>query len=368
MVERGNAIYRKLDRYAGIPLAMLSGGMRKKDKTVLDVCEAGRIGVLCLGAIGDMLLASALVNGLAARAPQASIEVISSRANACALELLGNAGRKSAFAVKNPLALLNYVRSRKFDFFFDTTQWARLGALVSNFSRARCAIGFDTPGQHRAYGYDVKVPHRNDRHELANFLDLGKALMDDFTGEPGLVLPDDFNNPHKGAKNVYLHLWPAKGRGSELKKWPEEFWAELAKILLDEGYAIYLTGSEADAPGNAAFLRRFFAGERGIMSVAGEFSLAGLACLLRDARALVSVNTGIMHLGAIIGTPTIGLHGATNPLRWGPIGPKCTSLVPRRGKYAYLNLGFEYPDDAQPAMQWLPVDDVVQALARLGVF
>lgn len=368
MGERGNTIYHRLDRYAGIPLAILSGGLRKKSHTISDAGSAKRIGILCLGAIGDMLLASALVNGLAARLPEASIEVISSRANASALDLLGNVSRKSAFAVKNPLALLNYVRSRKFDFFVDTTQWARLGALISNLSGARCAIGFDTLGQYRAYGYDIKVAHRNDRHELANFLALGNAFLDDFYGEPCLVLPDGFNNPHEGANAVYLHLWPAKGKGSELKKWPLAFWAELAKILLNRGYELYLTGSEADAPGNAAFLRRFFAGKHGINSIAGEFSLADLACLLHEARALVSVNTGIMHLGAIIGTPTIGLHGATNPMRWGPIGPRCISLVPRKGQYAYLDLGFEYPPDAKPSMQWLPVEDVAQALGQLGVF
>ncbi len=74
-----------------------------------------------------------------------------------------------------------------------------------------------------------------------------------------------------------------------------------------------------------------------------------------------------MHLGALVGAPTIGLHGATNPQRWGPVGPRCISLVPHKGEFGYLNLGFEYPPGAQTAMQWLPVEDVIKALDNLDV-
>lgn len=367
MGERGNIFYRNIDRYIGIPMVMITSGLQNKEPINIDPANLEKLGILCLGAIGDLLLTSALVNGLASLLPGVSIEIFSSMANSCALDLVGNVQNKKAFAVKKPWTIINYVRSRQFDLFIDTTQWARLGALVSRFSGARYTVGFDTPGQHRGFAYDIKVPHRSDRHEIENFLALGKSIFKDFTGKPDLVLPECDKESLEGSRSIFLHMWPSRGKSSNLKKWPEEHWAKLAKVLLDKGFDIYLTGSGFDVPENKIFLNKYFAGETKISSIAGKFSLADLACLLKNGSALISVNTGIMHLGALIGVPTIGLHGATNPLRWGPVGQNCISLVPHMGMFGYLNLGFEYPAYAQPAMQWLPVEDVLKALDALKV-
>ena len=55
----------------------------------------------------------------------------------------------------------------------------------------------------------------------------------------------------------------------------------------------------------------------------------------------MSVNTGLTRLAGLLGVPTIGLHGPTNPKPWGPIG-KTTAMVPRSAK-GYLNLNFNSP-------------------------
>ena len=86
------------------------------------------------------------------------------------------------------------------------------------------------------------------------------------------------------------------------------------------------------------------------------------------ATAVVSVNTGTMHLAALAGAPTVGLHGPTNPLRWGPVGRHVRALLPHKGPYAYLNLGFEYPRPHTSCLDSLPVEDVVDALHSLSLF
>ena len=75
-----------------------------------------------------------------------------------------------------------------------------------------------------------------------------------------------------------------------------------------------------------------------------------------------------MHLAALAGAPTVGLHGPTNPLRWGPVGRHVRALLPHKGPYAYLNLGFEYPRPFKPCLDSLPVEDVADALHSLGLF
>ena len=53
-------------------------------------------------------------------------------------------------------------------------------------------------------------------------------------------------------------------------------------------------------------------------------SLAKTAALLRRCNLLVSNDTGIMHLAAAMGTPTVGLFGPNSPRYWAPIGARAT--------------------------------------------
>lgn len=380
MGERGNRLNRLLDRYAGIPLAACSAVARLGKRSALDA-EPQRIGFICLGAIGDLLLLSALITALRERLPHAHIALLTSRANAATACLIPDIDQSAAFAVTDVAAMTSWLRAQHLDVLFDSTQWARLGAVLCNVSNAGITVGFDTQGQHRAFGYTCKAPHRNDRHEVENFMELGRALYPDLRGAPRLALPqrppDDLPAELCGRlepageagdalpQRVYLHMWPS-GANAWLKEWPAENWNALASRLGDKGVEVYLTGSPADAPRNDAFLRAHPGCPA--VSLAGRTSLAGLAWLFSRASAVVSVNTGTMHLAAIAGAPTVGLHGPTNPLRWGPVGRHVRALLPHKGPYAYLNLGFEYPRPHTPCLDSLPVEDVMDALHSLSLF
>jgi ADP-heptose:LPS heptosyltransferase len=51
-----------------------------------------------------------------------------------------------------------------------------------------------------------------------------------------------------------------------------------------------------------------------------DLSLVDLSRYLRRCRAFVGNDSGITHLAAYLGCPTIALFGPTNPRMWGPIG------------------------------------------------
>lgn len=360
--ERGNRLLRALDRYAGIPLAGLTGFLRRHARLTERCRGRPRICVLCLGGIGDLLLVSALTSGIRSQCPQAWLEIVGSASNAAALPLNPHADSCFHAPVRRADRLLRHIRSRSYDILFDASQWARLGAVLANLSGASLTAGFRAAGQYRAYGYDLAVEHSAQVHELENFLALGRVVWPGLAGEPGLRLPPV--TPKKSGL-VYLHLWPAPGPGRLLKEWPLEYWRELAAILVDRGYGVRLTGSPADAPACAAFKASFFPQTETVQSCAGLCGLVELAASFANAAAVISVNTGIMHLAALAGAPLIALHGATNPERWGPVGKNAVSLLPRSGDCAYLNLGHEYPPHVEPAMRNLPVEDVVAALDRL---
>jgi ADP-heptose:LPS heptosyltransferase len=97
-----------------------------------------------------------------------------------------------------------------------------------------------------------------------------------------------------------LHL----GASSALKLWPDARWRELADALAARGLEVVWSGG----PGEDALVERCDPGKR-FRSFAGTLSLAQLWHLLAGADLLVCPDTGIAHLGRIVGVPTATLFG-----------------------------------------------------------
>jgi ADP-heptose:LPS heptosyltransferase len=101
-------------------------------------------------------------------------------------------------------------------------------------------------------------------------------------------------------------------------------------------------------------------------SVAGRYRLDEVIDLIGSAKCVVSVNTGLMHLAAAVGVPTVGLNGPTSAKRWGPIGPNVVCINSDLPGCGYLNLGFEYDGRRTDCMRGISVDRVVSATLELA--
>ncbi len=100
------------------------------------------------------------------------------------------------------------------------------------------------------------------------------------------------------------------------RRWPAEFFATVADRLADFGLQIVLTGSSSERHLTRAVARTMRAH---VLDLAGQTSLGVLAALLRGARLLVANDTGISHLSAAVGTPSVIISTGDNPDRWAPI-------------------------------------------------
>ncbi len=103
------------------------------------------------------------------------------------------------------------------------------------------------------------------------------------------------------------------------KKWPH--FPELA--ILQEGYNIVVLGTSADRESAQEIFR--MAPER-TTDLTGKTSLTEAAALMSGAHAVISNDSGLMHLAAYIGTPVIGLFGSTSPVWTRPIGKKSIAM------------------------------------------
>lgn len=88
-----------------------------------------------------------------------------------------------------------------------------------------------------------------------------------------------------------------------LKRWPVESWAELIKLFPETNFV--LLGGPEDT-----FLRELEKAAPGrVYNLAGHLSLLDSACAVALARALVSNDTGLMHVAEQIGKPCLALMG-----------------------------------------------------------
>jgi heptosyltransferase III len=117
-----------------------------------------------------------------------------------------------------------------------------------------------------------------------------------------------------GGSPIVIH----PGSGWVLKNWGASRWGRLAGEVFERyGDVPLVTGGASERALCAAVVRE--AAGRAV-SLAGRMSLGGLAALLRRSRAFVAVDSGPLHLAAVVGCPVVGLYG---PVTEGAAGPLC---------------------------------------------
>jgi len=108
------------------------------------------------------------------------------------------------------------------------------------------------------------------------------------------------------------------GAGHDYRCWPEKNFVRLGRTLQEEGYRILLTGSKAEMR-RVSWIAHAI-GPKTIITV-GKTDLGTLAGLLDHCQALVSNDTGPIHLAAALGLPCLGIYlGKAQFRSTGPYG------------------------------------------------
>ena len=125
------------------------------------------------------------------------------------------------------------------------------------------------------------------------------------------------NSASKGDSSrriLFLH-----GTTWATKHWPEQYWIELADRMSETDYTIVLPwGNEAEHQ-RALRIKQKSERERQVV-VLDKMSLNELLKQIINVDAVVAVDTGLAHLSAAIGKPTVALYGPTSPGLTGTYG------------------------------------------------
>jgi heptosyltransferase III len=356
--ERGNPRLRLLDRYVGIPVVAMGGLLRRRRTAPAD---PRRIGVLNSTTIGDTVLLSAVVRDLAAAFPNAEIVLFAGPSNVAVARLIEGVSVRE-IRLTEPRSVIRAVRRERLDVILDFDQWPRIEAVYCLLSGARFRAGFRSAGQHRHYAYDAVVDHSPERHELDNYRALVTVLGVESRSAPAFAPPGRLQQSDLPPQPyAVFHMWPT-GYRSELKEWPAERWRALAQHVGERGLHVAITGG----PGDRAASEQFVASANGVrenlVNTAGAYHLDEVLDLICGSRCVVSVNTGVMHLAAAAGVPTIALNGPTSERRWGPVGPRAVSVNSEYPDCGFLHYGWEYEGHREDCMNGISLERVLVAV------
>jgi ADP-heptose:LPS heptosyltransferase len=296
----------------------------------------GRILLLRLERIGDLLMALPAIADARALAPEARIDLAVGSWNlplarvipgVTAVEALDASWLARGTRGLHMPALLRRAwqwRARQYDLAINFEPDIRSNLLLAA-SGARYTAGYASGGGgpllDRALEYDPR----------AHTADNARALVAAVFGRrpsavlpPALALPDELRRAAaarlpsgSGGPLVGVHV----SGGRAVKQWDPDRFAEMARRLADmRGATIVLTGSREDRP-----LVRTMAtamGDRPVIDVSGELELPALAALLERLDLFVTGDTGPMHLAAAVGTPIVAVFGPSDPARYAPRGPR----------------------------------------------
>lgn len=214
------------------------------------------------------------------------------------------------------------LRLRGYDLAFDFSPqhaFSLSGAAWTALSGAPRRFGYDRGDAARFLGDLVPVPAAR-AHETVNLARLVRAAA------PGVPLPPDsalrtewhFGPGEREEGERTWRSWGLDGESVALflgaraeKRLPPEWFLELASRLRAAGRRVVLTAGPAERE-----LLRGRSVPEGV-AVAPELPLRAFAAAVVNARAVLTADTGPMHLCAAAGVPTVELFSHTEPWRFG---------------------------------------------------
>jgi heptosyltransferase-1 len=133
------------------------------------------------------------------------------------------------------------------------------------------------------------------------------------------------NGGAAGASADYAVIMPSASRPDKL--WPDQDWHAVFEQLQGAGCGLRLLAGNDEEAKRA---ERLIAGLNGAQ-VVPRMNLTSIAQLLAGARMMVGLDSGLTHLSAALGRPTIGIYRASTPVRTPLVGDSYTASLGDRG-------------------------------------
>lgn len=155
-------------------------------------------------------------------------------------------------------------------------------------------------------------------HQAQYWLNLAGLLGAESQPRPALVAEEPYALPTTNTPCIVIH---AGGGGYSLaRRWSPEGFAAVADKLCRDGAQIIIVGSNND-DGERVLAAMSNESRDAAINLVGQTTLKQLASVIKQADVFIGAESGVMHLAAAVGTPTLAIFGPGNPDAWGPWNP-----------------------------------------------
>lgn len=298
-----------------------------------------RLLIVKVHGLGDSVLIRMIIEKLRERSPDMDIGILAGPSTRDILtmgtRLRVHSYSQKELSMRSAFGTLRDIRRAGYEAVLNFEQGSLAGTAFLACTGIPIRVGFVARGDnHKAILLTHRVPFQESRSMWQSFIALARIVDLNFpeTPTPLAVTPlpdteawlDEWWSHNIGDRNehtVAFHLGCAPAM--DFKRWPIANFVTLARhIGLAAGrVTIILTGTAFEEPLIAEF-KAAYSGRAVAASDVGTIERA--AAILKRTRLLVSIDTGVMHLGAALGVPTVGIFGPTSPRHWAPIGPHAT--------------------------------------------
>lgn len=321
--------------------------------------------------IGDLLFTTPLLHVLRRQFSESEIAMLADEKNAWVLkynpnisELIGIDKKGYHNKLPNYIKLIRSIRQRKFDLVINLHANERASAIAA-FSGAKEIVGFSSFGL--GVMFTKLAKECTDVHQADAYLEVLRTIgVKDFSNN-GLEIWTDQASQIKADS-----LWPEAFAGIKViglntggswptKRWTQDGFAELADKLLENGYGIVFFGGPMDKGDVAAIIAKMVNRDNSLLKVfTGETSLLEMAALVKRCEALVSGDSGPMHIAVAQKVPVISIFGPSNIVRYNPYKQQDAVL---KSNQSCLGCGEHYCDHHR-CMTDITADDVYDALLK----
>lgn len=279
--------------------------------------------------IGDVILATALVEYLAQHEPATPVDVLVRRGNEGLFQGHPHVRQVLVWDKKHRKyaglwRLVQQVRAAGYGRVVNLQRFASTGFLTA-FSGALERVGFAENPFSRLFTRRVRHVIGDGTHEVTRnlaLLGIDGAKTSDLSGQPTLprlypTAADEAAAAPYAAPGPYICLAPTSVWFT--KQYPEAKWLELLGAL-PPGWPVYLLGSLPDAA--ACDRLAVGSGRANVISLAGRLDLLASAALMRGARMNYVNDSAPLHLCSAVGAPVAAVFCSTVPaFGFGPLSP-----------------------------------------------
>lgn len=262
----------------------------------------GRILIIRLSSLGDVLLTTPIIRTLKTKYPEAKIDFLirEEYSDVVKLNPYLNLVYTISRSEKNNL-LIGHLKKNNYDFIVDLQNNFRSRGIRSRLNVKSYSYSKPTLEKFLLVRFKINLLKQNKNIPQR----YAEALSDFRLDEKGLDLfiPQNINVSLPFGK--YIGLIP--GSKHFTKRWPEEYFIELGNLLNREGYISVIFGGKDDK----AVCDRISSNISNSINMCNDNNLYETAAGIKQCKLVVTNDSGLMHTTAAVGTRVVVLFGSS---------------------------------------------------------